>query len=79
VTSEINREAMSRYFDLIDTGDSASVRAELSMWLSRNPAHSLAWARAQRIARLTVAYLNATDPGVETEQLDTFGNALGEE
>lgn len=79
VTSEMKREAMSRYFDLIDTGGAASVWVDLNTWLSQNPAHGLAWTRAQRIARLTAAYLRATEPGVDKEQLDTFVNAIDRE
>ena len=78
VTPEMKREAMSRYFDLIDTGDAASVRAELNTWLSQKPAHVLAWTRAQQIARLTAAYLRATEPGADKEQLDAFISAIVE-
>jgi hypothetical protein len=70
---------MSRYFDLIDRGDTESVWVELVTWLSQNPAHGLAWARAQQIARLTGTYLRATEPCADKERLHTFVNAIGEE
>ena len=67
---------MSRLFDLTDAIDITIVMFEVNTWLLQNPAHRLAWARVQRIARLIAAYLRATDPGADEEQMDKFVEAI---
>ena len=79
VTLEMEREAQSRLFELIDAADLTIVMAELNTWLQQNPAHRLAWARARQIARMTAAYLRATDPGAGKEQMDRFVDAIEDE
>jgi len=70
---------MSRLVDLIDAVDVTIVMFELNTWLQQNPAHRIAWARARQIARLTTAYLRATDPGADEEQMDRFVSAVNDE
>jgi len=79
VTPEMEREALSRLFDYIDTSDVTIMMCELNTWLRQNPAHRLAWARARQIARLTTAYLRATDSGAGKEQMDRFVEAIIDE
>jgi ferric-dicitrate binding protein FerR (iron transport regulator) len=75
---ELDREAMSRLFDLIDAEDAAGVLLELSTWLRQRPAHRRAWVRAQRISRLMVAFLKATEPDGGMEDTDAFIDAVDE-
>ena len=79
VTLEMEREALSRLFDLIDAVDVTTVMVELNTWLQQDSAHRLAWSRARQIARLTAAYLRATDPGAGKEQMDRFVDAIDDE
>jgi len=79
VTPEMEREALSRLFDYIDTSDVTIVMIELNTWIQQNPAHRLAWARARQIARLMTAYLRATAPGAGKEQMNRFVDAIIDE
>lgn len=76
---ELDREAMSRLFDLIDAEDVASVLLELNTWLRQRPAHRRAWVRVQRISRLMVAFLRATEPDAGKEDMDAFVDVIDEE
>lgn len=79
VTIEMEREALSLLFDMIDAVDVTNVIVEINTWLQQDRAHRLAWARARQIARLTAAYLRATAPGAEKEQMDRFVDAIDAE
>jgi ferric-dicitrate binding protein FerR (iron transport regulator) len=73
---ELDREAMSRLFDLIDAEDVTSVLLELYIWLREDSAHCRAWARALRISRLMVSFLRVTEPGDSTECMDAFVDVI---
>lgn len=75
---ELDRQAMLRLFDLIDAEDSAGALLELCTWLRNGPAHRRAWVRTQRISRLMVAFLKATERGRGMEDTDAFADAIDE-
>ena len=71
---------MWHYFALLDAEeDVADVLSEVNAWLQQNPAHQVAWARAQRTGRLIAPYLKATRLGASKEEIAAFFDAIKEE
>jgi hypothetical protein len=80
VTQQMDDEADSLFFALVDAGgDLPAVLSKVNDWLCENPAHRVAWARAQRTSRLLVALLKAGEPDASKEEIEAFFEAIAEE
>jgi len=79
VSQEIEDEAMERFVNFIGSEDKTGALTELNAWLRQNPAHQIAWARARRISRLTVLFLDATEPGASKEEIVALLDAIATE
>lgn len=82
ITEEMDDEAMSHFFALMDAkqqGNVADVLSKANAWLRQCPAHRIAWARAQRTGRLLGPFLEATEPGASDEEIRAFFDAITEE
>jgi ferric-dicitrate binding protein FerR (iron transport regulator) len=78
VTEELEREALSRWFDLLDAADVGSALEELDEWIQQDPAHEIAWDSAVRLARLAALFLRAAEPGAGKEELEALVEAMEE-